>query len=218
MIICSFLPDLRTQTERETAGGNEACHVSSFPLTFSQDDPFESEKATSERCEMIVREPRAKYNAAVHTFHFSCRCGFQPTFCQKVWVFWGWLWMSWSQFIGLYQKKKINPRISYASSYRLTKIWTVEFMFLFQWQRMLAMNPGERGTVTSRRPEGRGSQLFFHTSAVPSEENSRFLICIHATNDKMHQRGCPKPRRLEQPENLLNLCLLSFPFFFFPFW
>lgn len=119
--------------------------------------------------------------------------------------------MKWSQFIVLYQKKKINVGISHASSYILTKIWTVKFMFLLQRQKMPELNPGERGTMMSRRAAGGGSQLFLHTLHCSLWRRlSRFLTCIHATNEKMNQRCCPEPRRLEQPANFLNLW-----FFFF---
>lgn len=140
-------------------------------------------------------------------------------FCQKVWVFWLNLRLVINESEPVYcfvSKEKINSRISHASSYRLTKIWTVKLMFLLQRHKMPELNPRERGTAMSRKAAGRGSQLCFHILHRSLwGKLSSFLICIHATNEKMNQRGCPVPRRLEQPINLLSLCLLSSFFFFF---
>lgn len=120
-------------------------------------------------------------------------------FCQKVWVFWLNLRLVVNEVKPIYcfvSKERINPRISHASSYRLTTIWTVKFMFLLQRQKMPELDPEERRTVMSRRAAGRGSQLFFHT--LYWGILSRFLTCNHAKTEKTNQRGCPELRRLEQ--------------------
>lgn len=79
------------------------------------------------------------------------------------------------------KEKKTNPRILLASSYRLTKIWTVKFKFFLQRQKMPELIPGERGTVMGGKAAGRESQLFFHARHCSLWGR---LTCVYGRSEK----------------------------------
>lgn len=106
-------------------------------------------------------------------------------FCEKVWAFWLNLRLVMNEvepiFCFVSKEKKINPRILLASSYRLTKIWTVKFKFFLQRQKMPELIPGERGTVMSGKAAGRESQLFFHARHCSLWGR---LTCVYGRSEK----------------------------------
>lgn len=82
------------------------------------------------------------------------------------------------------KRKKTNPRISHASSCRLTKIWTVRFMFLLWRLKMPELNPGEGPQwVEGLQAEGHSCSVTISTRFCPCSWFASMLQIRKWTNE-----------------------------------